>query len=126
MLQLRPAGAALPPDARILYRNDVEPHWDSCDGMASTYGWDDVVIQVHFSSATTEEAVFSHAAAELAAQRWPEVPLGLVPGVTAKMWSKLLANGTTGKLAITKDNYGTSEWTLFASAPPDGQRVSGC
>lgn len=32
----------------VTYAIKVEPRWDSCDGMAGTFGWDPVVIQVGF------------------------------------------------------------------------------
>ena len=124
--QLRPAVAALPPDARVLYRNDVEPRWDSCDGRPSTYGWDDVVVQVHFASATGPDAILADADAVLTSQRWSSIPLARMPDVVQQMWSKVITNGTTAKISLAEDQYGTNEWSLFASAPPQGQRVSGC
>ena len=43
--ELKPAALAVPDDAKIRYRHDVEPKWDSCDGRQGTFGWDDVVLQ---------------------------------------------------------------------------------
>jgi hypothetical protein len=125
MGELRPVVEALPADAKILYRNDVEPQWDSCDGRPGTFGWNDVVVQVHFDSNTGPDGIFSHADSVLGSQGWRPLQLPSVPTVTQRMWTKSL-NGALPKVQIAKDSYGTSAWTLFAAAPPQGQRVSGC
>ena len=123
--ELQPVVAALPGDATILYRNDVEPQWDSCDGRPGTFGWNDVVVQVHFVSNMGPEGILAHADSVLASQGWQPLPLPDTPAVSQRMWTKSLT-GTVAKVQIAKDSYGTSEWTLFALAPPQGQRVSGC
>ena len=52
---LRDTGQALPSDAHVLYRYDLEPKWDSCDGRPGTFGWDNVVVQIHFESRGSTE-----------------------------------------------------------------------
>jgi hypothetical protein len=126
MSEIQPAVAALPGDAKIIYRNDVEPRWDSCDGKPGTFGWNDVVVQVHFGSNMGPDRIFASADSVLASQGWQALPSPSAPSVTEHIWSKSLFNRTTARLQIAKDSYGTSEWTLFAVAPPSGQRVSGC
>ena len=119
--QLRPATAALPADARIDYRNDVEPRWDSCDGRPGTEGWDDVDVQVHFTTATAETEVLTHADAALRQLGW--LPDTSQPAGSS--WTKALANGTTAKASLEHE-VGPDAWTLFVLAPPVGRRVSGC
>ena len=54
---LRASAHALPSDAHVLYRHDLEPKWDSCDGRPGTFGWDNVVVQIHFESRSPTHAV---------------------------------------------------------------------
>jgi len=119
--QLRPATAALPSDARIVYRNEVEPRWDSCDGRPGTEGWNDVVMQVHFTTATADINVLSNADAALRRLGW--LPDTSRPAGSS--WRKALANGTTARASLEHD-VGQDAWTLFVLAPPVGRRVSGC
>ena len=117
--QLRPATVALPQDAKIAYRNDVEPRWDSCDGRPGTYGWDDVVVQVHFTTAAPDFEVRANADTALRRIGWQ--PDGNYP--VGSFWTKVLANGTTAKASL---DHGQDAWDLFVLAPPVGQRASGC
>ncbi len=123
--QLQPTVAAVPAGAKILYRHDVEPLWDSCDGRAGTFGWDDVVVQVHFSTTASPDDILAHAQSVLAPEGWRTVPAPVAGAVTQHIWRKALDTGD-GTVDIEKDSYGTSEWTLIAMAPPRGPRVSGC
>lgn len=119
--QLEPATVALPPDAKIAYRNDVEPRWDSCDGRAGTYGWDDVVVQVHFTTSTPGSEVLANADATLRRLGWQpdsDAPVG-------SSWTRVLANGTTARASLDYQAI-PDAWTLFVLAPPVGQRASGC
>jgi hypothetical protein len=50
LASLRRVAAAIPSDAHVAYRHADAPHWDSCDGMAGTFGWNDVVYQASFTS----------------------------------------------------------------------------
>lgn len=121
---LEPTASAIPKDARIAYRHSIEPFWDSCDGRAGTFGWNDVVVEVHFRTSTKQGAVFAHAASVLARQGWkPETvaqPDG--PGFRSD-WSKPSASSFS---VILTNNTPDKAWDLNAEAAPVGQRVSGC
>jgi hypothetical protein len=121
--ELKPAALAVPDDAKIRYRHDVEPKWDSCDGRQGTFGWDDVVLQIHFSSASASEAVSKHVDVTLRGLGWvANYNNGMQLG-----WTKVLANKTTAHAQLSGDQpIDPGTWTLFVSAPPVGQRVSGC
>ena len=119
--QLRPATSALPSDARIAYRNDVEPRWDSCDGRPGTEGWNDIVVQVHFTTAMADADVLAHADAALRHLGW--LPATSQP--VGSSWTKALANGTTAKASLEHE-VEQDAWTLFVLAPPVGRRASGC
>src|SRR5437899_12249826 len=47
---LRAAEQALPQDARVLYRYELERKWDSLDGRAGAFGWGRLVDQVQVGS----------------------------------------------------------------------------
>lgn len=117
--------AAVPPGARVLYRHDVEPRWDSCDGIASTAGWDDVVVQIHFSSGLAPESLLAEAQDRLAPLGWGPVSRAPGPELTAS-WSERIpgAPGRAG-LQLTNSNA-DGNWTLFAHTSPVGRPVSGC
>jgi hypothetical protein len=121
--ELQPASTAIAPDAKIRYRHDDEPRWDSCDGRPGTFGWNDAVMQIHFASALSSTAVSSHANAALLGLGWKAVyNSGVQVG-----WQKRLTNSSYAHAQITDDNQiDLGTWTLFVSAPPAGQRASGC
>jgi len=126
LAELEPTAAAVPGGANILYRQAVEPRWDSCDGRAGTFGWDDVVLVVHFASGLRPEAVAGNADATLR-------PLGWVPEYShqdangmAIGWTKTLSSGATAKAQLTDQDLDPTTWTLYVGAPPVGPRASGC
>lgn len=71
--QLQPAAQALPSDAHVIYRYDLEPKWDSCDGRPGTFGWDNVILQIHFQSRTPTMALVEHADQTLRRLGWSHV-----------------------------------------------------
>jgi hypothetical protein len=92
--------------------------------MAGTFGWDDPSVQINFAWSSTPRALIDELKTTLSQSGWgnymPQINNGL-PGVA---WSKTLGNGTTAHAQLAAEAYGG--WTLFAEAPPIGQRVSGC
>ena len=121
---LKPTASAIPNDARIAYRHNIEPLWDSCDGQAGTFGWSDVVMQVHFRTSTKPREVFAHAASVLARQGWMpgrvSEPDG--PGLRSD-WTKRSPSALSVSLS---NNTPDTAWDLYASAAPLGRRASGC
>ena len=121
---LKPTASAIPKDARIAYRHNIEPLWDSCDGQVGTFGWSDVVVQVHFRSSTKRREVFAHVASVLARQGWiagrVSEPDG--PGLRSD-WTKPSPSALSVSLS---NNTPDMAWDLYASAAPLGRRVSGC
>jgi hypothetical protein len=124
--QLQPAAQALPSDARVMYRYDLEPKWDSCDGRQGTFGWDDVILDIHFKSKTPATAVFGHADETFHRLGWSrEYDTGEQVG-----WTRRLVSGSVARAQLSKavpDQGGTTqEWDLYVGAPPIGTRSSGC
>jgi hypothetical protein len=124
--QLQPAAQALPSDAHVIYRYDLEPKWDSCDGRQGTFGWDDVIVQIHFDSRTPTTALFEHADETLHRLGWSQkYDNGSQVG-----WTKQLINGSVANAQLSNavpDQGGTTQkWDLYVGAPPIGTRASGC
>lgn len=124
--ELRPATAAVPGAATIAYRQEVEPRWDSCDGRPGTFGWDDVVVIVHFTTALSAETVKAHADAALRPLGWMPDSSQRQGDVSSYSWTKELGNGTTATVQVSHEGQDPRAWDLGAGAPPVGPRVSGC
>jgi hypothetical protein len=50
MAAIRPVLAAIPNGTHVISREEVKPRWDSCDGVKSTYGWNDVTVDAEFTA----------------------------------------------------------------------------
>lgn len=124
--ELRTATAAVPGAATIGYRQEVEPRWDSCDGRPGTFGWDDVVVIVHFTTTLSPDAVKAHADAALRPLGWMPESSRRQGNVSGYSWTKELGNGTTARVQVSHEGRDTLEWDLAAGAPPVGPRASGC
>ncbi len=123
---LRPVASVVPDDAHIEYEHLDEPRWDTCDGQASTAGWDAVVVQAHFTSRSPRSEVLRHADSALASGGWSEIGEGPDgPGLSAS-WSKSGSPEATGAIVSLSDNTPDGAWTLTATAPPIGRPVTGC
>ncbi len=124
--ELRPVAAALPDGAKIAYRQDIEPRWDSCDGRPGTFGWDDAVVIVHFTTTLSPGAVGAHADAALRPLGWTANATRYQESVFAYTWAKTLRDGTTARAQISNDGQNPDTWDLYAGAALVGPRVSGC
>jgi hypothetical protein len=120
--QLRPVSHALPPTATVGYAQFDEPHWDSWDGEAGTFGWSDVVTQIGFSWSGTPSALIGYANAKLTRLGWDSYVPTIESGVPGGSWTKRLKNGTEARTQLSVDADG-SGWTLIAQAPPRGPRA---
>jgi hypothetical protein len=124
--QLQPAAQALPSDAHVIYRYDLEPKWDSCDGRPGTFGWDNVILQIHFESRTPTLALVEHADQTLRRLGWSHVyDTGGQVGWTKQLDSGSVANAQLSN-AVPDQGGTTQKWDLFVGAPPIGPQVSGC
>jgi hypothetical protein len=124
--QLQPAAQAIPSDAHVIYRYDLEPKWDSCDGRQGTFGWDNVIVQIHFESRTPTIALVGNADKTLRRLGWSQQYY--TNGQAG--WRKQLANGSVANAQLSNVVPGqgglAQTWDLFVGAPPIGTRVSGC
>src|SRR5262249_29683247 len=111
----------------VTYAIKVEPRWDSCDGMAGTFGWDPVVLQVGFRWTGSSHALAGIVNARLGARGWPRAAAGWW-GVDAEAvgigW-----HGHAGaeELALCSPILaGMHQWMVLLEAKPQGQLVKGC
>lgn len=125
LAELKPVGQALPRDANVLYRYEIEPQWDSCDGRPETYGWGDVYVQIHFTSKSSARTIVDQARAEMSKLGWQlSHQQDDISGIDV-VWTKVLKNVTEAKAALTNQTP-DGAWNLDAFAPPVGPRVHGC
>ena len=130
---LRTLGAsaqALPSDAHVLYRYDLEPKWDSCDGRPGTFGWNNVVVQIHFESSSPADAVVQGADQTFRELGW-DPDYGNNQSTFIQVgWTKRLDTGSMAKAQLSNvvpDQIGvTPRLDLFVTAPPVGPKASGC
>jgi hypothetical protein len=127
---LRASAQALPSDAHVLYRYDLEPKWDSCDGRPGTFGWDNVVVQIHFESSSPTDAVVQGAGQTFRELGWNPDYVNKQSTFIQVGWSRRLDNGSMAKAQLSNgvpdQSAATPRWDLFVSAPPVGPQASGC
>jgi hypothetical protein len=127
---LRATAQALPNDAHVLYRHDLEPKWDSCDGRAGTFGWDNVVVQIHFESASSTDAVLLRADQTFRGLGWSPDYVHDQSTIIQAGWTTRLDNGSLAKAQLSKglpdQSAAAPRWDLFVTAPPVGPQASGC
>jgi hypothetical protein len=123
---LRPVAAAVPAGVSDAQRQFVEPRWDSCDGVASTYGWDDVTVDVSFNSnGMTDTAIFTHIKDALRSDGWTYENTS---DTGAWYWKRNVAGGHHAVIQL----LGGSEvnppnpWDLQATTPAATHPVKGC
>jgi hypothetical protein len=119
--------AAVPPGASVEPYADGPPRWDSCDGRAGTWGWDDIIVQRTFTTGLSTDAVLANASATMAALHWSPLPLTKTPLGPVMRWTKTIGGHAMAHatLAVDQTAYGRA-WDLSAFAPPVGQHSSGC
>jgi hypothetical protein len=130
LITLRATERALPQDAHVLYRNELEPKWDSCDGRPGTFGWDNIVVQIHLESQSSSDGVVQGADQAFRRLGWNPDYVNNQPTFIQLGWTRRLDNGSVAKAQLSDgvpDQSGTtSRWDLFVTAPPAGPQVSGC
>jgi hypothetical protein len=121
---------ALPSDAHVLYRYDLEPKWDSCDGRPGTFGWDNVVVQIHFESSRPTDAVVQGADQTFRELGWNPGYVNKQSTFTQVGWTRRLDNGSMASAELSSgvpdQSAATPRWDLFVTAPPVGPQASGC
>ena len=125
LAQLSPVVTALPLTVSTKYVWNMEPHQDSCDGRAGTFGWSEVVVQSGFSFKGAPKLLFGVMSPRLSELGWKVGNQEGVPISPNYKWHKTLTNGSYAQLSVER-SYGSSAWQLDAVAPPIGKKASGC
>lgn len=96
----------------------LEPHWDSCDGMKGTFGWDDLSYNLLWDRGVDPASLVGSIGSTLQARGWTRVDL-----VGTDRWKTTLSSGSKA-LAMFEQYLGAP--SLQFSTEPAPPRVSGC
>ena len=126
---LKSTEIVVPADAQVAYRQRYEPHWDSCDGRAGTFGWGDASVDISFRSSSEPRVVLGRAGTLLAKQGWTAERIAETdgPGI-GSYWTKTGLSGPKSfSVMLTNNTPRRGDWwDLSALAAPVGKRASGC
>ena len=123
---IKPVLAVAPAGARISSRDTVKPMWDSCDGVASSYGWDDPRVELDFTGGGTDAQVVAHLKSALRTLGWTFDTADSDP-TGPWFWHRTVAGGVQGTVQLLGGSAFTpSGWNLQASTPPATRPVTGC
>ena len=119
---------AVPGQAQLVRIQHVKPRWDSCDGRLSTYGWDDVIIDLTFTTSQPPRSLIATAKARLHAAGWSRYQDYASGPRVGWWWARPVPGGTAlALLNRVSTRAGVPQWDLYAHAPPfAGPRSSGC
>lgn len=117
----------MPQSIEASYAIRMEPHQDSCDGLAGTQGWSQVVVQSGFQWSNGQQSLVSFMEPRLTKLGWSAVPQSQLSDPPGQSWTKTLSNGSRANLSITQEGGPTSSvWQLDAIGNPVGKAASGC
>lgn len=107
----------------------IEPAWDSCDGMAGTFGWDNVIVQAGFEWKGTPAQLFELLNQRLLRVGWESSHLvagARNPLYDYAVWSGPLPSGIRASIDVNPQQDDAHQFLFVASAPPVGRRVKVC
>jgi hypothetical protein len=109
------------------YAIRYEPFQDSCDGIAGTQGWSQVVVQAGFTWTKGLSALVSHMDPRLKKLGWSAIVQPQTSNPPSQSWIKTLSNGSRAHVSVSQ-GLGThsSHWQLDAIAKPVGKAAGGC
>jgi len=123
---IRPVLSDVPKGAHVTNKSSDEPRWDSCDGMKSTYGWNEVTADAQFTGVGSQAQVLAHVRSRMRALGWT-YDASLSDG-DSWSWEKLLPGSKRAArtdLDVSHDSR-APRWNLVVQAPPATHEVSGC
>ena len=111
----------------VTYAIKVEPRWDSCDGMAGTFGWDPAVIQVGFRWTGSSHALVDLLNERLGARGWAKGAAPSWGDDAGAVWIGPHGHAPAEQFALDPltpaENH---QWIALVEAKPQGQLVKGC
>ena len=109
------------------YAIKIEPFQNSCDGIAGTQGWSQVVVQAGFVWTKGLSALVSQMDPRLAVLGWTAVTPLQTSIPPSRDWTKTLNDGSKAHVSVSQgDGAYSSHWQLDAMAKPIGKAVTGC
>jgi hypothetical protein len=120
---------AVPAHAQVIGRQGGEPIWDSCDGRPGTFGWDDIVVDVEFTTGEEPRRLLAQADTVLTHEGWKLANASTSPLGPGARWTRPITGSTVATVSLNPGTAGAgaeASWDLHAFAPPKGQRSSGC
>ncbi len=114
----------IPQNHGASYMIKMEPTQDSCDGVASTMGWSQVVVQAGFQWNNGLPALVAYMDPRLGKLGWSAVRPSDPASPPTGEWIKTLSNRTRAQLSISEE--GPPVWEFVAIAAPIGKAGSGC
>lgn len=120
-----PVLTAVPVTARATRRQRIEPIWDSCDGVPSTFGWDAVMAVAEFREDESPGTIVHEVQDALRHLGWTF--RSRASGLGVWRWYRPLPVGKEARVELdggphTQEHF----WELTASAPPLARAVHGC
>jgi hypothetical protein len=117
----------IPQSMEAPYAVKIEPFQDSCDGIAGTQGWSQVVVQAGFRWTKGLKALDSYMDPRFAMLGWSAVSQPRASNPPSQNWIKTLNNGTRAHVNV-QEGMGSysSHWQLDAIAQPVGKAAGGC
>ena len=108
----------------VRYAVKIEPPWDSCDGMAGTFGWDPVTIQVGFRWTGSDQSLMNQLNQNLTARGWAVGPAPTWSQSPTPVWT-YPTNQPTMVVSVDPplENH---QRIVEIQARPRGRLVGGC
>jgi hypothetical protein len=110
----------------VRYAIKVEPRWDSCDGMAGTFGWDPVVIQVGFRWTGSSQALVNLLNERMGAQGWTRGAAPSWGNGGDVVWIGPHTHTPAEEFSLDSMPGEAHQWMATVEAKPQGQLVKGC
>lgn len=102
------------------------PKWDSCDGIESTYGWDEPTVNLDFTGGGTDAQVIAHLKAALRTLGWTFDTANSSP-TGPWYWHKTVATNVQGTVQLLGGSASNPpDWDLQATTPPATHPATGC
>ncbi|MFD7876781.1 hypothetical protein ACFV5G_22180 [Streptomyces sp. NPDC059766] len=123
---IKPVLSVAPAGAHISSRDAAKPRWDSCDGIESTYGWDEPTVDLEFTGGGTDAQVVAHLKSALRKLGWTFDTANSAP-TGPWYWHKTVASNVQGTVQLLGGSAFTpSDWDLQATTPPATHPATGC
>jgi hypothetical protein len=124
----------IPQSFTTSYAIRMEPHQDSCDGIAGTQGWSLVVVQAGFKWTKGLRALVAFMEPRLKPLGWSMMgPAGIPTGATPttmvqtnQIWTRTISNGSSAQVSVDPQSGYSSMWELVTTGQAIGKRVNGC